>query len=191
MAGRKLLIGWRNPAKLGFLAILGTKELHDMTTFLESMPMGVARSGRKLRLAAVLAGLVAAAGLPATPVLAQVSEGSHAAIAFSPSIYIAPEGAARGYGASWGWGSRAAAQRAAMRRCTNNDNIITDCRVVLSISRGCGAMAVGIRGVSSAVSTGEGRTLRAAQNAAMNACNRSAANCRMVVSTCARSQTAP
>lgn len=145
---------------------------------------------RKARAVLACLLLFLAAFGPAAPAAAQMG-GSHAAIAFSRSIFIANEGAARGWGISWGRMSGQEARAAAIRDCTNNDTAITDCRVVLAFNRGCGALAAGTRGVTTGIGTGQGRNVRAAQGAAIAQCRREASGCRVVATTCARSRTAP
>ena len=128
----------------------------------------------------------------ALPATAQMQGGTHAAIAFSRAIYgVSGDTAAPGVGTSWGWFSRADAQRTALRACNLGDPTVTDCRIELSITRGCAALAVGTRGVTAASSTARGASVRAASAEALGACRRNAQNCRVVATTCARSRDRP
>lgn len=130
--------------------------------------------------------------LPAVPADAQMRGGNHAAIAFSPSIYgVGGDTAAPGVGRSWGWLSAREARSAALLECHNNDPIVTDCRVVVAITRGCAALAVGTRGVTAVSGTGRGASVRAASAAAMQACGRNGQRCRVATTTCARSRDRP
>lgn len=131
-------------------------------------------------------------GLSADPVDAQMRGGNHAAIAFSPSIYgVGGDTAAPGVGRSWGWFSAQDARRAALLECHNNDPIVTDCRVVVAINRGCAAVAVGTRGVTAVSGAGRGPSVRAASAEAMRVCGRNGQRCRIASTTCARSRDRP
>lgn len=114
---------------------------------------------------------------PPAPRPVQITGSSHGAIAFSRATYISPEGAAVGWGVSSNRGSRQQASSAAMRDCNNGDPVVTDCRVVLNFSGGCGALAVS----TGSIGTGHAATGAAAQRAALRACRGS---CRIVAALC-------
>jgi hypothetical protein len=117
--------------------------------------------------------------------------GRHRAIAFSPSAFGGSDTAARGVGTSWGWFNSQEARSTALRACSLSDPYVSDCRVELTINRGCGALAVGTRGVSAMPAAGRGPTVRAAQAAAVQACSRNAQACRIAATTCARFRDRP
>jgi hypothetical protein len=102
------------------------------------------------------------------------------AIAFARNSFDSPEGASVGWGTSAGRPSARLAAGAAMAACTNNDPVVTDRGVVLTIARGCGALAVGAQ----VIGTGTGATRPAAQAAAMAGCGRRGSGCRPVAATC-------
>lgn len=114
---------------------------------------------------------------PPAPRPVQITGSTHGAIAFSRATYISPEGAAVGWGVSSNRGSRQQASSAAMRDCNNGDPVVTDCRVVLNFSGGCGALAVS----TGSIGTGHAATGAAAQRAALGACRGS---CRIVAALC-------
>lgn len=144
------------------------------------------------RRAACCALLALALLVPAAPAAAQMQGGNHAAVAFSRTVYgVQSETAARGIGTSWGWLSAADARRAAVRECSNNDTMVTDCNVVVSITRGCAAAAVGMRGVTAHAYAGRGSSVRQASAAAMQECRRNAQSCQVAATTCARFRDRP